>query len=97
MTTQQPSPEPSIHVDRYERGWMIAAVQDWRFLLRERDGEKEVPGAGAAVMEIAANGLVTEALVAVKEKLKVPAWVKVPVTRPEPGLIATGALPPVLV
>ena len=26
MTTQQPSSEPTIHVDRYERGWMIAAV-----------------------------------------------------------------------
>ena len=26
MTTQQPSSEPTMHVDRYERGWMIAAV-----------------------------------------------------------------------
>lgn len=25
MTTQ-PSPEPTMHVDRYEKGWMIAAV-----------------------------------------------------------------------
>ena len=41
--------------------WLIAAVQNWRILLRERDGEKEAPGAGAAVMEIAANVVVTGA------------------------------------
>ena len=41
--------------------WLIAAVQNWRILLRERDGEKEAPGAGSAVVEIGANVVVTGA------------------------------------
>ena len=54
-----------------------------------------VPPVAVTVTVVTAE--VPDEFVAVKEKLKVPAVVKVPVTRPEPGLMATGALPPVLV